>query len=227
MRRPNNQALVGDAAMEPAPEGGRNPVRSCRSPCVVKTPQWSPPRKAGGTAAAPTSRKRPQWSPPRKAGGTEAGGSGAVYVLDAAMEPASEGGRNRQCQSAAPPNLGYAAMEPASEGGWNRGLTSPVPQRNARRNGARLGRREEPVRIGVVDLVLYAAMEPASEGGRNLPAPERLAEHVGDAAMEPASEGGRNSRRPWWCCGRLGCRNGARLGRREEPCRESLGRPCS
>jgi len=58
--------------MEPAPEGGRNPPFKVRPP-PRKLPQWSPPRKAGGTVVV---------------GGDQPGGEGA------AMEPAPEGGRN-------------------------------------------------------------------------------------------------------------------------------------
>ena len=63
------------AAMEPAPEGGEEPAVHDRSGAVATAPQWSPPRKAGGTSE------------------THVQGELGVH---AAMEPAQEGGRNRR-----------------------------------------------------------------------------------------------------------------------------------
>jgi len=67
------QAHVAGAAMEPAPKGGRDDQRQLGIDVAGSLPQWSPPRRAGGTPqATPMARlpTSPQWSPPRRAGGT-------------------------------------------------------------------------------------------------------------------------------------------------------------
>ena len=185
------------AAMEPAPEGGRNPrTRRRRSGRTARRNGARPGRReeprSGGWGSASTSQ--PQWSPPRKAGGTRHRVEQERHLVAAAMEPASEGGRN-PAQRRAHGLLQRAAMEPASEGGRNHG------ERVQRR-------RVEP-----------AAMEPASEGGRNRTAWRPKAS---SATSRNGAHLGRREEpqhRLHGCSSQQGRRNGARLGRREEPSR--------
>ncbi len=190
-----NQRVGQDAAMEPASEGGRN----CSG-------TWTGGHRSSSRNGARLGRRE------------EPGDlTDDVAVVDhAAMEPASEGGRNEGGQGDLSPAPG-AAMEPASEGGRNwvvrpivlryrlpqwspprkAGGTRPLSPdwqvRSQRRNGARLGRREELAGAVASAGAHEAAMEPASEGGRNVQAGPGDLIGATDAAMEPAPEGGRNS----------------------------------
>jgi Domain of unknown function (DUF397) len=95
---------------------GRHPDKG--HPCVG-VPLWCVRAEERSRRPARAARRcRPQWSPPRKAGGT---------IVPSDIEPV----------------LLVAAMEPASKGGRNGPRPRPGRAAPARRNGARLERREE------------------------------------------------------------------------------------
>ena len=137
-------------------------------------PQWSPPRKAGGTGGLsfpltfPDSL--PQWSPPRKAGGTSTGFAANVdgWISRNGARPGRRDEPSATVTVLQPPFYTPQWSPPRKAGGTVAYLTGH-------------------------GFPHAAAMEPAPEGGRNPLARRQLLERE-RAAMEPAPEGGRDQK---------------------------------
>jgi hypothetical protein len=142
----DDATVVKIAAMEPAPEGGRD-LALVSITAADALPQWSPPRRAGGTSPAPRRETSPRRRNGARPGGREGPRSPAAAPPRAwaAMEPAPEGGRDAIVVAQQCPRDLVPQWSPPRRAGGTPAPTPRPPTRPAGRNGARPGGREGPL----------------------------------------------------------------------------------